>query len=94
VVIDGADRTVLSHNRIQQHGFAGLTLVNFCLGSPQACVPGLPIDPYPDGNRVVRNRFIDNNVNVVFFPGTGQDNCFAGNRPSPLQSGATLPSCP
>lgn len=95
LVINGADRTLFSHNVIKQQGFAALTLVDFCIGDLQACAdPALAIDPHPDGNRVVRNRFIDNNANVLFLPGTGQDNCFAGNRPSPLQPGTTLPSCP
>jgi parallel beta-helix repeat protein len=95
VVIDGADRTLLSHNLIERNQLFGLTLVNFCIGNPQACTdPNLAIDPYPDGNRVVHNRFVSNNANVVLIPGTGQDNCFAGNRPNPLQAGVTLPPCP
>jgi len=95
VVINGADRTLLSHNLIERNQLFGLTLVHFCFENRQACAdPNLAINPYPDGNRVVRNRFVSNSANVIFIPGTGRDNCFAGNRPSPLQPGARLPPCP
>jgi parallel beta-helix repeat protein len=94
VVIDGADRTVLSHNLVTKHQLSGLTLVNYCIGDPDACTdPRLAIDPYPDGNRVLRNRFVANTANVIFIPGAGQDNCFKGNRPSLLDPNVSLPSC-
>jgi len=92
LVIDGADRTLVSHNRIQQHQLAGLTLVNYCLGA-QDCSPTLAINPNPDENRVVGNRFSDNATNVIFLPGNGQGNCFAHNRPTPLVTTGTLPVC-
>jgi nitrous oxidase accessory protein NosD len=95
VVIDGADRTLLSHNVIERNQLFGLTLVNFCIGDPVACAaPDLSIDPYPDGNRVVRNRFVANGTNVAFIPGAGRDDCFARNQPTPLQPSPALPSCP
>jgi nitrous oxidase accessory protein NosD len=94
VVINGADRTLLSRNVIKQHDLAGLVLVNFCIEDPVACAdPGLTIDPYPDGNRVLRNRFVDDETNVIFIPGTGTENCFANNKPSPLLPDVTLPPC-
>jgi len=94
VVIDGADRTTFSGNVVKGHNFAGMTLVNYCIGAPAACAdPALAVDPYPEGNRIVHNRFVDNATNVLFFPGTGQDNCFTRNRPDPLQAGTSLPTC-
>jgi hypothetical protein len=95
VVIDGADRTLLAHNRIEKNNLFGLTLVNYCIGDPVACTdPSLAVDPYPDGNRVVHNRFVDNGAGVVFLPDTGSDNCFAHNRPRSFEQSAGLPICP
>ena len=72
---------------------AGLTLVNYCLGAQDCGDPNLAIDPNPDGNRVVGNRFSGNASNVLFLPGNGQGNCFAHNRPNPLVTTGTLPVC-
>ena len=59
MVINGADRTLLSHNLITGNQLFGLTLIDYCIGAPQDCAdPTLAIDPYPDGNRVVGNRFM------------------------------------
>jgi len=72
----------------------GLTLIDYCIGAPQDCAdPTLAIDPYPDGNRVVGNRFVSNQANVIFIPGTGKDYCFERNRPTPLAPDVVLPSC-
>jgi parallel beta-helix repeat protein len=95
VVITGADRTRLSHNLIEGNGLFGLALVSYCIGAPDACAdPDLAVDPYPDGNRVVHNRFVSNAANVIFIPGRGTGNCFAGNRPSVLAADVDLPACP
>lgn len=95
VVIDGADRTLLAHNRIERNQLFGLTLVNFCIGDSEACAdPNLLIDPYPDGNRVVHNRFADDGGGVIVLAGAGSDNCFAHNRPRSFESSAQLPVCP
>jgi nitrous oxidase accessory protein NosD len=94
VVIDGADSTEFSHNVIKGNQLFGLTLIDYCIGRPEACSdPNLNIDPYPDDNRVTHNRFVSNAANVFFFPGDGTDNCFAKNRPNPLDPGAELPVC-
>src|SRR6266404_1492706 len=91
LVLDGADRTLVAGNLIAGNHLAGLTLVNFCLGEPEACMHPLDIDPHPDMNRVVGNRFEDNETDVILLLGTGQGNCFAHNRPKSLD--AQLPSC-
>jgi len=41
----------------------------------------LDIDPSPDMNRIVGNRFEGNKTDVIYIPGNGQGNCFAHNRP-------------
>jgi parallel beta-helix repeat protein len=92
LVLDGADRTLVADNVIAGNHLAGLTLVNFCIGEPEACMdPQLDIDPYPDMNRVVGNRFEGNQNDVVYLPRNGQGNCFAHNRPKSVD--AQLPSC-
>jgi nitrous oxidase accessory protein NosD len=95
IVLNGADRNVFAHNRIEGHALAGFALTNFCIGEPAACQdPMLDIDPNPEDNRIVRNRFARNALDVIFVPGPGQGNCFAGNRPNPLHaSGGPLPTC-
>jgi nitrous oxidase accessory protein NosD len=93
VVIAGADRTTLSHNVIRGHVLAGLTLVDFCLDRADRCaMPGLPIDPRPDGNHVLGNTFAENQIDVVYLPNGGVGNCFARNW-TPAAGGATLPAC-
>ena len=89
LVLDGADRTLVAGNLIAGNHLAGLTLVNFCLGEPEACMHPLDIDPYPDMNRVVGNHFEGNTV--IYIPGNGQGNCFAHNRPKSVD--AQLPPC-
>jgi nitrous oxidase accessory protein NosD len=90
IIVDGADRTLVDHNRIEGHHLSAMTLVNFCVG--RTCPPP-DIEPYPDGNRFVANRFANNRNDVLWFPGAGTDNCF---RPDPagLKANATLPVCP
>ena len=95
LVMDAPDRTLVARNRITGNTFVGLTLVNFCIGEPGGvCGPGLDIDPYPDGNRVVQNQFQGNAIDVLYFPASGQGNCFARNQPADLNAaGTTLPAC-
>jgi hypothetical protein len=92
IIVNGADRTLIAQNTVRGHRLAGLTLVNFCVGEPAECAdPALDIDPVPDGNRVIANRFAANAADVIFLPGTGKDNCFIRNRPSAVNDAA--PPC-
>jgi parallel beta helix pectate lyase-like protein len=95
LVMDAPDRTFVARNRITGNAFVGLTLVNFCIGEPGGvCAAGLDIDPNPDGNRVVGNRFQNNATDVIYFPADGQGNCFARNEPADLKvAGRMLPAC-
>jgi len=81
LVLDGADRTLVSDNLFGGHDLTGTALVDFCLGEPEACMHPLDIDPSPDMNRIVGNRFEGNKTDVIYIPGNGQGNCFAHNRP-------------
>jgi nitrous oxidase accessory protein NosD len=93
IIVNGADRTLIRANRIEDNHLAGLSLLDFCLGMPDECArPGLAIDPKPDGNRVVGNRFARNGIDVIYEPRGGQGNCFARNRPRTL-TGPPLPAC-
>jgi hypothetical protein len=95
LVMDAPDRTFVARNQITGNSFVGMTLVDFCIGEPGGmCAAGLDIDPNPDGNRVVQNRFQGNADDVIYIPGGGQGNCFARNQPTDLRvSGAMLPAC-
>jgi len=92
IVIDGADRTLVAGNTISGNQLAGMTLVDFCLDRPTECSGPLDIDPNPDDNRILRNTFDGNAVDVIYLPAGGQGNCFAGNKPNPL-TGGPLPAC-
>jgi hypothetical protein len=84
----------VTRNQFNHNDLAGVTLVSPCVVDPPFCTPPIDFDPNPDGNRVTRNRFDGNGVDVIFLPGGGQNNCFAKNLPAPLTvSGSPLPSC-
>jgi parallel beta-helix repeat protein len=95
IIIDGADRTLLARNRIEGNRFTGMTLVDFCTERADVCAnPALEIDPRPDGNLVVDNRFAGNGIDVIYLPDGGEGNCFARNRPAELNVlGGPLPAC-
>ena len=45
-----------AQNTVTGNSLAGMTLVDFCLDRADVCaMPGLEIDPRPDGNRVIAN---------------------------------------
>ena len=106
ISIDGADRTLVQRNTISGNKFAGLTISNGCVGGNYDCGGPLDIDPAPDFNRVIDNRFVDNGApnraaaaDVIFFPDFGPSrgvgNCFAGNSPGLSSTPpGRLPSCP
>jgi hypothetical protein len=94
LILEGADNTLLTHNQFNHNNLAGMTLVSPCAVDPTFCTPPIDFDPNPDGNRVTRNTFDGNAIDVIFFPGDGQNNCFAKNTPSPLTAiGGPLPTC-
>ncbi len=79
IVVDSADRTLVARNRIQGHHLAGITFVNFCVGRPN-CGPPPDIDPYPDHDRFLGNRFRRNRTDLIWLPGAGKNNCLAPTR--------------
>ncbi len=94
LILEGADHTLIKRNFISDNGFAGMTLVNPCVAAPDFCAPPLDFDPHPDLNRVIRNSFEGNTVDVIYLPSGGEGNCFAGNRPPDLNvAGKSLPEC-
>ena len=78
------------------HDLTGITLVDFCLGEPEACMHPFDIDPSPDMNRIVRNRFEGNKTDVIYIPGNGtlRHRCAASSRQVRRadRSRASLPS--
>jgi nitrous oxidase accessory protein NosD len=94
LVIDGAQRTTVKGNVIEQNHLAGMTIVDFCLDRADICAAGpLDIEPNPNDTVVTRNRFAMNATDVIFAPAGGQGNCFSNNRPKELASANPLPSC-
>jgi parallel beta-helix repeat protein len=95
LVIDGAQRTTVKGNALEQNSLAGMTIVDFCLDRADVCGAGpLDIDPNPNDTVVTGNRFAMNGVDVIYLPAAGQGNCFARNRPKELATGTgPLPSC-
>ncbi len=90
IIIAGADRTTVRKNTVTGNLLAGMTLVDFCLDRADVCaMPGLTIDPRPDGNRVIANTLDGNGTEILFLPNGGQDNCFARNR----SATSNLPAC-
>jgi parallel beta-helix repeat protein len=90
IIIAGADRTTVRKNTVTNNSLAGMTLVDFCLDRADVCaMPGLTIDPRPDGNQVIENTFDGNGTEILFLPNGGQDNCFARNQPAT----PNLPTC-
>jgi hypothetical protein len=94
LVIEGADRTQVVHNVFTGHSVTAIALIDFCVGNAEACAGPLRIDPHPDDNRVVRNRFSQNAMDVIYIPELGHGNCFAHNQPATLKvTGGPLPTC-
>ncbi|TMB38204.1 MAG: DUF1565 domain-containing protein [Deltaproteobacteria bacterium] len=114
------ERTVVAGNRVHDnnrektlndvHGnqFAGIAVVSLCLafvlqGEP-GCPADLPVNPDPDGNRIVGNRVtgnatvptgtpLDALLGDLVWDGSGTGNCWSRNRFAssvPPQ----LPACP
>ncbi len=93
IIIAGADRTTVRHNTVSGNHLAGLTLVDFCLDRADVCaMPGLEIDPKPDGNHVIGNVFSGNGTPVIYFANGGKGNCFEHDRPASVDA-PPLPAC-
>ena len=73
----GSDDTRIELNRVENNGFFGLAIVNFCLvvaGTPFSCTADPPaFDPLPENNAAVDNVFVNNGTN----PPAGQPFAFA-----------------
>jgi nitrous oxidase accessory protein NosD len=94
LIVVGADRTLIARNLIAGSAFAGLSFTGFCISAPGACAHPLDINPTPEMNRIVDNRFEGNANDVIYLPLGGKGNCFAHNRPKTLKTaGAPLPVC-
>jgi hypothetical protein len=86
LIIDGADRTLVQDNVFAGNSFCAVTLVNYCTGGAQLCADATDINPWPDMNRIVGNRFEGNPIDIIYIPGMGQGNCVARNRPATLKT--------
>jgi nitrous oxidase accessory protein NosD len=94
LILEGADETLIARNHFSNNSLAGMTLLNPCTVDPAFCTPPIDFDPNPDLNRVIRNTFEGNTIDVVYLPGSGQGNCFKKNIPTTLHAaGKPLPAC-
>ena len=108
ILLSGADTTRVTLNDVHGNQFAGIAVVSLCLafvlqGEP-GCPADLPVNPDPDGNRIVGNRVtgnatvptgtpLDALLGDLVWDGSGTCNCWSRNRFAssvPPQ----LPACP
>lgn len=94
LILEGADDTRIARNHFSNNSLAGMTLLSPCTVDAAFCTPPIDFDPNPDLNRVIRNTFAGNTVDVIYLPGAGQGNCFKKNSPATLNAvGGPLPAC-
>ena len=91
VLLVGADTTTVAWNSVLRNPFAGIAVVNLCLGFQllAGSCPDLDVDPFSDGNRIVHNLVQGNGTVAVgvealdalradlVWDGTGTDNCWS-----------------
>jgi hypothetical protein len=104
ILVLGVDNVNIQKNRVENNDFYGITIVDYCLavgGSAFDCAVNPPeVDPAPDDNRYVGNKFVNNGTAPVPFGGLelfaaditylmiepGHANCFAGNEYETFQT--------
>jgi parallel beta-helix repeat protein len=92
VLLSGADATTVVANRVERNPFAGIAVVNLCLGfalQGQAC--NVDVDPFSERNRIIGNVVRGNGTVGTGIPeldalkadlvwdGTGSGNCWQAN---------------
>ncbi len=101
----GADTTTITGNDVSGNPFAGVTVVNLCLGLALQGAPcNVDVDPFSDGTRVVGNAVRGNGTVPTGVPaldalradlswdGTGTGNCWSRNA-FDTSAPAQLPAC-
>ncbi|MCK6554581.1 right-handed parallel beta-helix repeat-containing protein [Candidatus Binatia bacterium] len=94
VLLLGPDSNLVENNLIENNGFYGVAVVDYCLvvdGTAFNCVDNVPdFDPSPDNNRIKSNRFVNNGTSppighpFAFLANDaiafgGSGNCFEDN---------------
>jgi hypothetical protein len=102
------DRNVIRRNLVVGNGSLGIALTDFCSaeGLPPDVCAGVPIDPLPDGNRIVENVALGNGrtpdaarlppglAGDLVWTGAGTGNCWSRNLAATVAPpGIVLPSC-
>lgn len=106
ILILGGNAATVTHNRIENNGFAGIAMASLCLGlalEGVACT-GLDVVPDPSDNHVIMND-LENNGTVpqadpffdslradLIWDGSGTGNCWSDNRFA-TSTPPVLPSC-
>jgi parallel beta-helix repeat protein len=109
ILLVGADAGAVIGNTVERNPFAGIAVVNLCLGFALqgAGCDGLDVDPFSDGNRVAHNHLRDNGGLPTGNPlldsleadlvwdGSGTGNCWSGNSfATSVPPAPDLPACP
>ncbi len=98
ILILGADDILVKSNTVENNDFFGITIIDYCIatmgGAFDCSVVPPVVEPYPDRNIVMNNKFINNGTNpishplafaasdMIFIVDNGPDgvgNCFSGN---------------
>lgn len=106
ILILGGNAATVTHNRIENNGFAGIAMASLCLGlalEGVACT-GLDVAPDPSNNHVIMND-LENNGTVpqadpffdslradLIWDGSGTGDCWSDNRFA-TNTPPVLPSC-
>lgn len=106
ILILGGNAASVTHNRVENNGFAGIAMASLCLGlalEGVACT-GLDVTPDPSNNHVTMND-LENNGTVpqadpffdslradLIWDGSGTGNCWSDNRFA-TSTPPVLPSC-
>jgi parallel beta-helix repeat protein len=109
MLVLAADRNRLEGNVVTDNDTAGVAVFDFCTatGLDAAGCAALPIDPFPDGNRVVGNVVLGNGRvpdtarlppgvpgGDLLWSGAGTGNCWSDNLARTVVSPVPLPACP
>ncbi len=109
ILLVGADTGAVIGNTVERNPFAGIAVVNLCLGFALqgAGCDGLDVDPFSDGNRILGNRLeenggvptgnplLDSLEADLVWDATGVGNCWSDNAFSTSVPPAPgLPACP
>jgi len=98
ILLLGVDNVTIAGNQIENNGFLGLGVVDWCIGAalagPEFSCDANPaiVEPAPDNNQFLKNEFVSNGLTPpsgfeafaadIALLGLGTGNCFSANTPT------------